>query len=293
MSYLEDITKKIAATAKTVQHGVETYNLVRDWLIWKGWLQEGSYSIPSTIALVEEFYGLQVTGEYSLNLLNLVTTPQCGCPDIINPSLEAHKTHQQIMPIVRQGQETTIYFHPSIGVLDRKRGDAGAVKECVLEACNWWSQYFDVKYVESDDPQADFYITPHARRRDGFGTSGNVLADMELYHRGQQRGRIDAAEDWYLEEGFSRGQISLMQTMGHEMGHGMGLGHIQKGLLAPMYSEKFWGIQPEDVEAMEKLGWKRKLQPSPTPDPPKPEETYQKVIRIRSNSPIEVDTLGS
>lgn len=95
---------------------------------------------------------------------------------------------------------------------------------------------------------------------------GQVLAWMELPPGDdrQLRGRFDTQESWDRS-------IIFKLVMLHEMGHALGLDHIdqpgQPSVLDSMYNARLGELQPLDLATVRKIypGWAQQPVPAPTP----------------------------
>jgi hypothetical protein len=107
---------------------------------------------------------------------------------------------------------------------------------------------------------------------------GNVLAQNELpcgftAHRMRQlQGLYDGSEAFVIADNPPAGKIDLVRVCCHEIGHGIGIGHINDGnLMAPTYSSRVAGPQNGDiVEARARYGQPSPITPIPLPNPVNP-----------------------
>jgi hypothetical protein len=106
---------------------------------------------------------------------------------------------------------------------------------------------------------------------------GGVLADCELPTMGsmdqQCRLRADTAEAWCISDNPPPDKVDFLRTGCHEVGHGLGIGHIAAGnLMAATYSRTIRAPQRDDTyEAVNRYG----LPIPPSPDaPPSPTPEY-------------------
>ena len=132
--------------------------------------------------------------------------------------------------------------------------------------------------------QLDFTYSPNSRsanilvsldRMDGrSGTLADMQIPMGIVNAGntQLHGRIDIAESWDIFDGPGGGRIDYRRTQFHEMLHAMGLGHKpdsdkRPALIAPVYSENLWVLQPADIEELQMRYGARETSPPPAPAP--------------------------
>jgi hypothetical protein len=97
------------------------------------------------------------------------------------------------------------------------------------------------------------------------GASG-VLAEMQLPPGDDRQivGWFDTGEAWNR-------QIQFRLVLLHELGHGVGLGHIARAtaVLNPTYNPNLTALQPADIEAVLKIYPEaRSVTPLPPPTPP-------------------------
>lgn len=281
---MKEFLDKLENLAHGVNLAASRTQQVVNWLRWYGWLRRGD-SLPDVLARVQEAFQLHVTGDLTPSLMRMIDTPRCGCPDILNLDEFPEHSQYQVQSLVLQGEDTTVFLDSSVNTLIRGE-DSEFTRRTILDAMNLWSRVCNVRFVETADrASAHILVKSHSRTRDGFGTTGNVLADAHLLHVGQQVMRIDTAESWWHD--FRRGYISLRQVVAHEAGHLINLDHETrrvKALMLPMYSEEFDGIQPPDTERAVHI-WgtpPTDTAPQPTPPAPEPDEKIT-IIRVVGN----------
>lgn len=263
---MKEFIGKIEKLTRGVNLESPRSQVVLNWLRWYGWLKRGD-SLSDVIAKVQTAFLLHVTGDLTPGLMRLIESPRCGCPDVLNLDEFPEHSQYQVQSLVLKGRDTTVYLDSSVNTLIRGQANA---RKVIIDAMNLWSDVCNVRFVETTDRSgAHIFVKSHSRSRDGFGSTGNVLADAHLLHAGQQVMRIDTSESWWNE--FRQGYISLRQVVAHETGHIINLDHETrnvKALMLPMYTEEFDGIQVPDAERASEVWGPGANQPTPVPVPP-------------------------
>lgn len=139
--------------------------------------------------------------------------------------------------------------------------------EETLKAFGLWESISALRFCYTKDlSKANIVIGASNRRRDEFGTVGQVLAWCEMMQTSDFIGRLrlmfDKAENWFAD--FYRG------TGAHEIGHGIGIDHTtQAGQLMYAYSQDgIWNPQQGyDIEQA-RVRYGEAAAPQPTPAPP-------------------------
>lgn len=113
-----------------------------------------------------------------------------------------------------------------------------------------------------------------------LGGPGGVLADAMLVPCGVRRNldfqsivRVDALDNYAAED---RSRVAMTFDLGevllHEAGHVLGLYHIETpgvvALLNPRYNPSIGGLQPPDIEALVRIGYRRRREQPDVPSPP-------------------------
>lgn len=183
--------------------------------------------------------------------------PVCGCPD----AMLANATAEARWPT----KDITYY----IAAPDRWPGlTADQVREAFRLAWSWWAAVCGINPREVATP-AEALVRVECKRIDGVA---GVLAWSELANGSLQpkQQRYDSTESWVVSENPGNTVIDLARVACHEIGHVLGIPHIEGGnLLAPTYSVTVRRPQVGDIrEAQARYG--PPLSPPAPPPVPTP-----------------------
>lgn len=120
----------------------------------------------------------------------------------------------------------------------------------IEKACDHVSNNCGLQFEHDDNRNADIiWLYGHPQ-----GGRGGVLADMQLPNGSdsQLRGRIDTKEQWARFDGprapFA-GALDIDRTILHELGHGIGISHLNRGnLMQPTWDINIWTFQRGDTQ---------------------------------------------
>jgi peptidoglycan hydrolase-like protein with peptidoglycan-binding domain len=205
------------------------------------------------IRTFQQFHNLEATGELNDEVLELMERPRCGCPDITTKATAIWNTDLLSWGVAHHGQD-----FPGMSYND--------VTAFFQIALNIWSQstFFRFDYLENGvdgyppdrRPPGDrtnprnissylynsyrSIIKVRARDYDG---SGRTLAYAYLPDAPPDyRGCIyfDRPENWVTTSPASGGTHDIISTAAHELGHVLGLNHINddSALMSPYYNGK-------------------------------------------------------
>lgn len=139
-----------------------------------------------------------------------------------------------------------------------------AFMEAGILAMRYWAEVSGIQpqYVE-DRNSANIVMTTGV-----IDQSGGTLAWSELPNGNRQlTQKYDTREQWIISENPTNG-IDLVRVICHELGHALGMGHIQSGnLLAPVYSRTIRKPQSGDIAEMRERYGPPATSPGPTPQP--------------------------
>tara|TARA_Y100000593_G_scaffold94628_1_gene194738 strand:- start:1357 stop:2214 length:858 start_codon:yes stop_codon:yes gene_type:complete len=192
--------------------------------------------LPDRIKAAQQVLNLPEDGEVGERTYKaMLTTPRCGCPDVIRSRAEAKRMNQWFRRKAKEG----LTYH----VIGYVKGLSEALQEEIyIRAWTSWENVCGLKMIRKRDENADIIIDASASRREEFGSAGNVLAWAYL-PRGDQHTRqllmkMDLAENW-IDDPKQRG-ILMENVACHEFGHLLGLDHTQIAgeLLFPTYDRQ-------------------------------------------------------
>lgn len=244
---------------------------ILDWLVHYGYLPRWMKGLDSPLVhsavqvglrFFQKFSGLQETGNLDPLTAEVMSAPRCGVCDV--------------MPLTTDGSLPARWRKTDLTYRVMNYLPASIVPQSVQDDVfsesfgdrDSWCEHLEMKWTRvPSDRQADMTIL--CQRIDG---PGNVLAQCELAtgRDNPLRMWIDSGEvKWGLVKG-SR-EANLFGTVKHELGHGVGLGHLSTSD-ALMYAYSQTNVvspQAPDIQAALRLGYARRTQPTPpTPEPP-------------------------
>ncbi|XP_066556191.1 uncharacterized protein LOC136747142 [Amia ocellicauda] len=226
----------------------------------------------TTLELMQEFFGLEVTGQLDSNTLEVMNKPRCGVPDISRYSHFQGKLKWEKTPITYR---ITMYT-PDL----RKR----EVDMAIAQAFRLYSDVTPLNFKQIDSGTADIMILFKGGAHGDFypfdGPNG-VLAHATSPGPGEGGDtHFDDDETWTLS---SQG-VNLLLVAAHEFGHALGLDHSRdrSALMYPTYQyvdTRGYQLPKDDRLGVQALYGSRtstnkpdpKPQPEPQPEPrPKP-----------------------
>jgi hypothetical protein len=205
----------------------------------------------------QQFHGLNASGGFpeAETQRSLFEPRFCGHPDVMPMQLELGKWGMTNIRWTIQADKW-----PRVGVQDAKEAFALA-----------WQQWAEVCNIQPE-------YTANVNTANVITSVGtidgpqSVLAWSELPptgFTGSMKQLFDQAEAWVVAESPQRYMIDLVRVACHEIGHVIGIPHIQAGnLMQPTYDERIRKPQAGDVqEAVSRYG--QATQPPLVPSPGK------------------------
>ncbi|XP_051882283.1 collagenase 3-like isoform X2 [Pristis pectinata] len=232
---------------------------------------------------MQEFFGLQVTGNLNRETLEVMKKDRCGVPDAEQFTLFPGRprwSHNRITYRI-------VNYTPN---LKRQETDTA-----IALAFKVWSDVTPLTFFRQAVGEADIMIL-FARANHGdfnpFDGRGGILA--HAFPPGSDIGgdtHFDQDERWTL----SRDGINLFLVAAHEFGHALGLGHSKdrSALMFPTYSyvnTNGFRLSADDVRGIQALYGppEDSRQTKPQPKPPKPTKAWD-----RCNPQLSFDAITS
>jgi len=214
-----------------------------DVLTYLGHYTTGNFEAAT--ASFQSYSGVKVDGNFGPATSEALKSRYCACPDIL-----------QAGGVSRWGIKNITVWH------DMEALSSLNEQNLYMNALAMWAKHTPLKFKwwEPGDPDK-VNIFAHARRIDG---SGKILAWSELPPPDasasvQLEQRYDTSEQWP--------ENLLLPTMAHELGHALGLGHIQQpeALMYPYMNGTQEPAAP-DIAAIQALYPGSEPEPEPKPD---------------------------
>ncbi|XP_006150145.1 macrophage metalloelastase [Tupaia chinensis] len=218
--------------------------------------------IEEKLQEMQQFFGLNITGQLDASTLQMMHTPRCGVPDVQQfstfPRRPVWRTH-------------SITYRINNYTPDMKQKD---VDYAIQKAFQVWSNVTPLKFRKIDAGEADIMILfAYGAHGDysAFDGRGGIIAHAFGPGSGiQGDAHFDEAEMWTIN---SRG-TNLFLVAVHEFGHSLGLGHSNdpKAIMFPTYryiDPSTFRLSADDIRGIQSLyGGPGKPQPAPGPESP-------------------------
>ncbi|XP_053417409.1 macrophage metalloelastase [Nycticebus coucang] len=218
--------------------------------------------IEGKIREMQQFFGLQVTGQLDASTLETMHTPRCGVPDV---------HHFRTMPGRPVWNKHSITYRINNYTPDMRRED---VDYAIEKAFQVWSNVTPLRFRRINTGEADIMIR-FARGAHGdynaFDGSGGVIAHAFGPAAGLG-GDAHFDEDEIWAKNYRGTNLFLVAV--HEFGHSLGLGHSndKKAIMFPTYSyvdPNTFRLSGDDIRGIQSLYGGPERQPMPNPDSPK------------------------
>lgn len=151
-----------------------------------------------------------------------------------------------------------------------------SLPNAVEQAIAGWNNVCGIRLKLTDDPN-QAHIIVGTGRIDG---SLNTLAISELpcgFTRDRWRAinqKYDTSESWVISDTPPEGKIDAVRVICHELGHAIGISHIESGnLMAPVYSNSIRWPKSGDIVQAKSRYFRPSAIPTPTQPAPNPGTT--------------------
>uniref|UniRef100_A0A8D2BY11 Matrix metallopeptidase 12 n=1 Tax=Sus scrofa TaxID=9823 RepID=A0A8D2BY11_PIG len=221
-------------------------------------IKVNGHSMEDKIQEMQQFLGLNVTGQLDAPTLDMMHKPRCGVPDVHNfmfmPGRPVWKKHFLTYRINN--------YTPDMRPKD--------VDYAIQKAFQAWSNVTPLKFRKIDAGEADIMIKFALGEEHGdfnsFDGQGGVLA--HAFAPGPGIGgdaHFDEAEIWTKN---NKGTNLFLVAL-HELGHSLGLGHSNDptAIMFPYINYNSFHLSADDIRGIQSLyGPPEKHQPSSNPD---------------------------
>ena len=199
--------------------------------------------LAKAVKAYQKFNGIKPTGVVEPKTAHKIWRPRCGLPDF-NLTMGWHECRWPMRKIT--------YYHEI-----RMPGlSAEQISEAYAIAFSQWAEVCDIEPVSAASHKtANIYARSGMGRKDGLDNRGGTLAWSELpcgvNENIQLDQMYDEAEAWSFN--------MAVAVMCHELGHALGLPHLNDGnLMAPYYDPNVTAPQPGDIAEIVKVYGERK-----------------------------------
>lgn len=231
----------VLTTAETLKY---LYNL--GYFGSKPWTKVKSIrgaELTKAIKSYQQFNGLKADGRVDEQTAHRLSRRRCGLPDF---GLTAPSGNQCHWPM----KEISYYHEISLPGMTQDQ-----IKSAYDIAFSQWAEVCDIEPKRVDRKEvANIYARSGRGKKHNLDARGGTLAWSELpcdvAAHIQLDQMFDEAEDWSFN--------MAVAVICHELGHALGLGHLNFGaLMAPYYDPNVSKPQQEDIEEIVKLYGKR------------------------------------
>uniref|UniRef100_A0A8C8E805 Collagenase 3 n=1 Tax=Otus sunia TaxID=257818 RepID=A0A8C8E805_9STRI len=235
-----DTRQKKEGGMQLIQYLENYYGFKKDGdsFIWKS-----NSPVTQKIKEMQEFFGLEVTGNLDSGTLDLVRKHCCGFPDIAGFSTFAGESEWTKQVLTYRILNYTPDLHPA------------DVNAAIKKALSVWSSVTPLKFIKKDRGDADIMISFAARGHNDFipfdGPGGSIA---HAYAPGKDFGgdaHFDEDETWTKS-------TNLFYVAAHEFGHSLGLFHSKdpNALMYPVYRKfdpSVFPLHQDDINGIQYL----------------------------------------
>ncbi|XP_060682407.1 matrix metalloproteinase-20-like [Hemiscyllium ocellatum] len=188
-------------------------------------LIESKGSLSGKIKELQQFYGLQETGELNRETIEIMKAPRCGFPDLARYQLYPGRPRWR-KPFVTYN---IVNYLPQLSYFE--------IEDAIWRAVNIWQKATPLNFVRVHNFEADIMISFEGRAHgDNFPFDGRGGTLAHAFSPGPGIGgniHFDQDEDWTI----GHYGVNLFHVAAHEFGHALGLGHSRhrSAVMYPTY----------------------------------------------------------
>ncbi|XP_071316695.1 matrix metallopeptidase 30 [Trachinotus anak] len=239
-------------------------------------LRSSLYSFEDRLRKMQEFFGLEVTGQLDSNILEVMARPRCGFTDVTRYG------HFDGQPKWDKPVVTYRITHYTPDLSQRQ------VDATIAKALKVYSDVIPLDFMQIDSGTANIMITFQSQDHGDFAPfdgQGGVLA--HAFSPGEGNGgdaHFDEDESWTL----TSAGTNLFLVAAHEFGHALGLAHsqVQTALMYPTYqyvNTEGYKLPDDDRQGVQAIYGVRATLAEPTEPDPKPQSRPKPDPRPRPN----------
>ncbi|XP_066216841.1 macrophage metalloelastase [Saccopteryx leptura] len=220
-------------------------------------IRDNTNFMENKIQEMQQFLGLNVTGQLDASTLDMMRRPRCGVSDV------HHFRTASVMPVWKRHFLT---YRINNYTPDMKREE---VDYAIQKAFQVWSNVTPLKFRKVKTGQADIMIQfAHREHGDFYPFDGKSGVIAHAFGPGSGIGgdaHFDEAEIWTK----TYKGINLFLVAVHEFGHSLGLHHStdRKAIMFPTYSyvnPNTFQLSDDDVQSIQSLYGRPKKDQPPT-----------------------------